>query len=567
MNNKKSNYLKENFNKKIISIFGIFFVFITLIHLVSAYQLVCLRYGQTLPPESDNPRYTCWHDNCVNICVDENFLPTNPSFCQGQGGCIYLSNTTIDTNPPNLTVYSPINNEVYSTRSVLFDLTFDKPSSIFFRDNNDLRRGWRMICSNCRIPSYTRLLSFSEGENNLTIKAQDRKGLTTEIDVFFIIDTIKPRITRTEPMSGFTKGEFLVRFREENPVELILHYEDKTHYLDLENDCYRDGMDYVCETKVDVSEFDGGQLEYWFELTDIAGNSDFSRKIILEVDITPPNITKFDYEIDGRNVFFDLEIEEENLEEVGYSYIDERGRLISRRICSRLINGKCQARTSFSDGFYELTVYALDRAGQNDTEQISFFVDSKPPRILSTQPTRSFATGLFEIEFDEENPVNVTLIYGKENEMLFQEVNLGECSVHERISSRHSCEIEIELDLFHGQNIEYYFEVQDVVGHRTQSRKYMLQVDTISPNITSFEQTINRRNVLFNIGIDEENFYRVEYIDHADSKPRKILLCTRLLNGLCTARRSFSLGNHELEIIVSDLAGNKEKLFLDFTIS
>lgn len=514
--------------------------------------------------------------NGTFLCTDDELLPmkmssnnkvtfdieSNPALWPGEYhfdfGLFYPYDSAIAFD---MIIHSPLDKEIYNTRRINMEIvTTKKVEKIEYMDLNDRFPRWRVLCYDCFEYGLlrTRTHFFREGQNNITFRAVDKLANIQTKEISFFIDSVRPRITRTEPRRGFTNGTFEVRFREENPVELILHYDSKTHFLDLEQDCYMDRWDSVCEINVDITEFDGEEIEYWFSLTDIAGNSDSSRKYTLDVDVTPPKIIDINYTIDKRNVFFDIEIEEENLDEVGYRYIDERGRLIQRRLCTRLINGRCQAKAGFRDGEYNLEIYVLDKAGQYTSESINIFMDSIAPRILRTEPRRGFTNGLFEIEFIEENPVNVTLIYGKENEMLFQEVTLSECSVHERISSRYSCEVKVDLNEFENQEIKYFFQVEDVVGNIGTSREYALTVDTIPPFIedSSYIELISFRRVEFFLNITEKNFQEVYYIDLNDPRQTKRRLCSRLKDGICEVTRFFRLGSYELLIIVEDRAGN-----------
>ena len=53
---------------------------------VSAYKLLCLTKGQTLPPNLNPPRFTCIHQTC-QICVDDDLYPSDLSNCRSQAKC------------------------------------------------------------------------------------------------------------------------------------------------------------------------------------------------------------------------------------------------------------------------------------------------------------------------------------------------------------------------------------------------------------------------------------------------------------------------------------------------
>ena len=88
---------------------------------VSAYRLLCMVYGESIP-DSVSPLYTCWHDLC-QICVDDLDRPAAPYRCNGFGACEVFGGSgggEIDRDPPDVIVTSPSNDQVFSSRAVLF---------------------------------------------------------------------------------------------------------------------------------------------------------------------------------------------------------------------------------------------------------------------------------------------------------------------------------------------------------------------------------------------------------------------------------------------------------------
>src|SRR3989344_6926120 len=210
-------------NKKILVITGmIFLIGFFVVDEVDAYQKLCLDYGQSVP-SNDNPRYTWWHDLC-QICVTDNLYPTAPYKCNGLSGCGSLgtNNGSIDQESPELVVNSPVDGEVYNSRSIPFDITSNEPVSLYYIDNVDGRGRWRRMYSSTM--SYSRILSFKDGLNNITIKGTDKKGNVVEVIRAFYVDSKKPQIRGTEPRRGFSDGWFEVEISEENLVGVKLHY-------------------------------------------------------------------------------------------------------------------------------------------------------------------------------------------------------------------------------------------------------------------------------------------------------------------------------------------------------
>jgi len=535
----------------------------------------CLTNGDKLEDVFGNLNYECSGTLC-KVCVlmtEGGNWTTNFGKCNGLPQCGFNSGESngeieLDVEPPVLTINNPIQDHVYDSRKVLLDLEVNEKADIYYTNLNNGRGRWIRVCSNC--VSYSRKRGFDEGLNNLSFRVTDVVGNTAFFNVSFIIDSRDPRIKKTSPTGGFVNTIFEIEFEEENPVSLELHYGNnqtgfRTEALDLELDCQEDEKRperKVCQKDVDLTDYDGQDIEYWFVITDVAGSTDESRPYVLSVDDTDPvinNLGSF-YTIDGRYVYFSINITEINFDEVGYSYIDDRGRLKEKRLCSRLKEGICEKRVSFRDGEHDLTVYVIDEAGNNIGVSTNFFTDSKAPKIKKTLPRRGYANGDFYVEFQEENPTELTLYYGNENSLREYPVDIeSECESIKGRSDKQVCEVSVSLTEYDGQEIEYWFNITDIVNNTGYSRHYYLDVDTTFPvinNPNSFYE-VNGRYVYFSINITEENLDEVTYmyIDDRDREKER-RLCTRLRDGFCEKRVSFIDGEYDLTIKVIDDAGN-----------
>jgi len=244
-----------------------------------------------------------------------------------------------------------------------------------------------------------------------------------------------------------------------------------------------------------------------------------------------------------------------------YDNINGRGRWV--RICYDCYD--YNKRRSFREGYNDITFQSVDVVGNEAFTSVSFFIDSKKPRMGKTEPRRGFVASEFYVEFREENPKSLVLNYGN-NLAGFreQEVDLGSC--YEPRRDRSACDVEVDLSDYDGQTVEYWYVLEDIVGNIAESRHNFIQVDETSPVIDYIDYTIKRRSVTFNIGVTEENLGFVEYIDNTASRPRWRRLCSRLRDGVCVARKSFSTGSHLLSIQVTDKAGNAVGESFSFTI-
>ncbi|MAG01875.1 hypothetical protein CMI42_00920 [Candidatus Pacearchaeota archaeon] len=372
---------KESIRKgMVVTLISLMFLIVLMLSVsyVSAYQRLCLNYGQSVPSD-ENARYTCFHDSC-QICVTDSNYPTNPNKCNDVSGCLVFGESEVDVTPPVLTINSPSDGEVFNSRKVLFDIEGNEPASMSYLDNINGRGRWKRLVS--LASSYFRERSMKEGLNDITIKGIDRNRNEVEEVVTFFVDSRDPKIRRTYPKRGFANGIFEVEFSEANVVDLDLHYgNDETGYrsedVDLDN-CTLLRNKYGCDVAVLLDDYSGQDIEYWFEIEDIAGNVDEGRHVVLGVDVEDPVIVNEDFWSQGegrynRYIYFNIEIDEDNFDEVSiYDNNDRRPRW--KRICSRLREDRCIKKVSFKTGLHEVDVQVMDEAGNAISRRIEFEV-------------------------------------------------------------------------------------------------------------------------------------------------------------------------------------------------
>jgi len=354
-------------------------IFLSSLSFVSAYRLVCLGDGDPYPAGDR----TCQHDMC-QICMTDDYKQADLSYCDDIGACELWNGTAVDGKAPTLTINSPVNNKVYDSTSVLFDVKSDEPCTLYYIDNLKGRGRWKRACSDC--PEYSRNRRFDEGFNDITIKCVDKHGNKAEVRRIFRVDSKDPKITKTEPKDGFADGTFEVQFTEENPISLILNYGTysitRKKPLNLSLDCYEDNKKSYCDISANLKEFDGKEIEYWFELKDIANQVDSSKHISLQVDTTlpvlnnPGSFWKQGTEDDSKYIYFKFNVTEKNFDEITY-YDSSDSSPRWKRLCGRLTEeGICETKKSFRGGNHIVDVQISDEAGNAIAKRISFFVEA-----------------------------------------------------------------------------------------------------------------------------------------------------------------------------------------------
>ncbi|MEK6887186.1 MAG: hypothetical protein AABW88_05130, partial [Nanoarchaeota archaeon] len=225
-----------------------------------------------------------------------------------------IQNITVIILPGIIDVFSPVQDAVYNNRMVLINLSMSANVSYFkYADNGG---SLRTLCRKC--DSYSKKKPFDDGFHELTIFGIFNIG-TVYNYVNFMVDSKKPRILKTNPRRGFATGFFEVEFEEENPVSLFLNYGNELRNAELNiSECEKKKTKRICNVSVELADYDLQEIEYWFNITDIAGNSDESKNISIDVDVSAPIISFFNYSINGEYVTFLLNITEPNFEEVDY---------------------------------------------------------------------------------------------------------------------------------------------------------------------------------------------------------------------------------------------------------
>ncbi|MBU0761033.1 MAG: hypothetical protein KJ600_04125 [Nanoarchaeota archaeon] len=525
--------------------------------LVLGYAHGCLGDGEYLSDVFGEITYQCESTTCI-VCVlmtEAGNYTSNFHNCDGLPQCGFGSGAGgpgLDTEPPELTIFSPTENQVLTQRSVFLSLEVSEKSDIHYQDNLDPRR-WTTICSDCS--SYSNSRTFEEGLNDLTFRVVDQNGNTVFYDLLFYVDSKDPQIRSTK---GFASGLFEIEFKEPAPDELTIHFGNyqtgfTTHQVDIGTDCFNDGENYECQTNVDLSAYDGQQIEYYVSLTDLAGNLDESRTEELEVDYSFPIINSLEHNVEGKYVYFTIDITEPFLKEVNYiDNLESKPR--KKKICTKLVNGLCEKKISFKDGDHDITITVSDEAGNEVSQNVQVFTDSKKPKISKAEPKKGFASGLFEVQFTELNPEELVLyygnsIYGERSQVL----NLADC-FEDR--NKQTCLTTVPLGDYDGTSISYYFALTDRVGQSVSSRETWLEVDTTFPVIEAIDYTIERNRAEIVIEITEQNFDEATYINYDDRRPRETRFCSRLNDGACEKRINLNDGLNRINFQVFDEAGN-----------
>ncbi len=282
----------------------------------------------------------------------------------------------------NLNVINP-NESVYGERKIPFIVTTqdiaDEIGYYEFVEGKSSRK--RKLCNDC--DSYgdidEKRISFSEGNHNLSFYAFTN-DLNEEFNLSFLIDSKEPKIKKTTPKNSYVDGIFTVEFEEVNPRMLTLFYGNFTDSFgedfDLSSCTKKDDSKYNCSKFINLDFFDGEEIKYYFVLKDVVYNEDTSKIIFVKVDSTNPILVNNDsfYDQDINIINFNLSVIEENFDLASYRYIDSRGNLREKNICTKLKDSMCKKKVSFRSGSWSLIVKIQDEAGNFVEYPVNFIV-------------------------------------------------------------------------------------------------------------------------------------------------------------------------------------------------
>lgn len=265
----------------------------------------------------------------------------------------------------DLTVNNPVQDEIYPSRTVVINLDSDDVANFYYKKDTLANTKWKRLCMMETV--CEKRFRFDEGDNMISFKAVTEGGEQDFVyDVSFEVDSSKPRIHTMTPRRGsYIKGDlFSVIYTEDNLQEITLDYGTPTDIrMASRTDC-TPGRNQVCNFEnVDLTDFDGKEIEYWFAVSDEL-RTVTSRRTLVNVDTTAPELNYFDYTISRGSATFVFEIKEQNFKDI--SYIDNNDRNPRwKRLCTRLRDGSCSRRIPFARGEHLLDIVAVDKAGNS----------------------------------------------------------------------------------------------------------------------------------------------------------------------------------------------------------
>ncbi|MBS3149128.1 hypothetical protein J4455_00335 [Candidatus Woesearchaeota archaeon] len=277
-------------------------------------------------------------------------------------------NFNVNNDLFNIELLSPVDEGIYNKKRVNFDINIDV---VIEKLELGINGKFSKLCNNCN--AFNKSRTLKEGLNNITIRGTNF-GNVNEINLQVFVDTINPKIKKTEPKGNqVTNGTFKVFYSENNlkEIELFWRKNEDANFSEVNLDNCEAGDNKECLITVDLSSVEDEEIDYYFKISDDI-NDVVSRTIeSVDVDTISPEINIFNplntqY---GNNVLFDINISEE----ASLSYIDFSSRNpVQRNLCRNC--DSFNRMMTFSEGDHDIAFLAKDKAGNSDINYVSFNV-------------------------------------------------------------------------------------------------------------------------------------------------------------------------------------------------
>ncbi len=328
----------------------------------------------------------------VTVWANDSFGNENSSFIR----------FTIDTIAPDINIIYPVNNTDYTDNTLDINYTVTDANLAYCWYSNDsssvnVSLGTRGNCTN--ITSIT----WADGQHNVTIWANDSFGNLNSSIVEFRTDTIAPNINITSPTNDTNSSD----------NSLNVNYTVSDANLQAcwySNDSYTSNQTITCGINISVT-WSEGQHNVTIYANDTVGNKS-SSSVRFTIDTTIPNINiispvnntnSSDNSLDINYTVSDAHLQACWYSNDTYSYNET------------ITCGNNITTITWSEGQHNVTVWANDSFGNENSSFIRFTIDTAAPIINLISPANastwtSSSTVTFSYNVTDVDIANCSLI-------------------------------------------------------------------------------------------------------------------------------------------------------------
>lgn len=414
---------------------------------------------------------------------------------------------TIDTDAPYVEILSPLTRS-YTESQTLIQYNYEADCELEILINGE---DYSSIDNNT-------FISLPDGDYNLTISATDDAENIGVSTVLFSIDTVIPFVDIITPLNTYYADNQVLLSWQKEPGSTLTVYLDNVESIAFNNS---------------VFNLDDGQHNITLIASDEAGNTN-SDTVIFTIDTTNPVLTitspeNSNYNSDSIMITY---LTNEQLYDV-IAYFDNEIITIFENNSYLIFN------IENVEGSHNLTIIGFDLAGNSDVTSVFFNVDTIAPYIEIINPINNYYnTQNLEVSYLSENDVQIT------------------CYMNGVLYPAYSNNSVIHFN--EGMN-NITIVAEDTFGNiNSLSTIFTVDITTPTINIISPLETDYESNSISVIFNSNENLLNsVIYLDGVEQ--------SEILNG--SILTNLSEGNHNITIVVVDLAGNTGKNTVIFNVS
>jgi hypothetical protein len=459
----------------------------------------------------------------INISVNDTLDNTNE--------VTMLVNVTapVDIIPPNINITYPTNNTI--TADIQIDINYT------FSDDNVDTCWWSNETTNTTISCGVNITDqiWNEGLNNITLYANDTSNNVNSSYVQFRVDTLPPYFNHQLETQTI-------------PENQDLSYDINATDTGIGIDIYSINSTYSLFTigslngKISNSSSLVGQTgEYYFNVSvnDFQGNTNTSILFVnvTPVDSIPPNINiTSPQNTTYINGLIDINYTASDETSLGYCWYSNDSGVTNSSIQTCSTNWT----VTYLAGSHNIIVYVNDTQGNQNSSNITFFVDLTPPNIQIITPTNNSNTtntGL-HVNYTHSN-VNEDTCWWTED-----------AGVNNNTLA--SCGTNI-TDQTWNEGLNNIIIFINDTGNNINSSFVRFRLDTTPPSFTNLVNQSFNNNSAFSYDINANDVgVGISIWNISDTTNFTI----NSLTGVVTNKTSLSIGYYELFVSVNDTLGN-----------
>ncbi len=286
-------------------------------------------------------------------------------------------NITIDTHRPEITIISPKKDAIIKSDSIKLNWKSWNNKTHLGIDGHVMFLDDKRIGSKIQNSSHT-FESLSDGEHTIRIKAIDEAGNNAKANFTFTVDTEPPltNVTMSHKSHIFNSTSVGIQWNTSESVSGLKKYRlvlNGTEVYSGTNEFYQ------------FSNLSDGKKEITLIAVDKAGNK-AETTFNITIDTHRPEITIISQKKDAIMKKDSIKLNWESWNNKTHLGIDGHMMYLDDKRVGSKIQNSSHTFENLSDGEHTIRIKAIDEAGNNRNDSISFTIDTIPPEIEITSP-------------------------------------------------------------------------------------------------------------------------------------------------------------------------------------